>query len=470
MLSGTIDIQEGATLRTSSSRTSSTFPVRMGDGTLLPILVVDSADGVPLIPSEASLFVSSLSTNGDSFDKMQGAMFILSLLHDFIWWKYGAGSIAAERLADTIAEFLRRRRSGLKELGWLPVKRETVERDRHYLCIYSDFCADRFGYFPLIPLKPTPFPSGGRHYRQVMRQLARKKTMLLGHLASTHRPDQPVAVAIREKTVKRRSSSRAYMNRAMIEDLIMATKSLSQRMVFTQAAFGGQRISEILNQWRCDVLPGRFRPVLFPDDVASDVPLIVLAHPSQSRYVGDQRPGKVDRLQFLFRNYNEMVPRNLLEGFPMEAGWKGMLMDNEDLLISQVFWADRSWAKVYYEMFQKLRDQVLPLVPQKIRNGHPYLCINDARWRDEFGQPMKMSNILKAFERACRRIGVDPDRIPDGIHGLRHSYKALLEDLGLEPEDVRKSMHHVSVESQKQYAHSAARLNARLNLIGDAAR
>jgi hypothetical protein len=221
--------------------------------------------------------------------------------------------------------------------------------------------------------------------------------MLLAHLIPTHAAPLRSTVNITEKTVKRRSSGKTYMSKAMVEDLIMSTKSISQRLVFIQAAFGGQRISEILNQWRCDILPGRFRPVLFPDDVASDVPLIVLAHPSQSRYVGEVRPGNDDRLQHLFKRYHHLTPRNLLDGDPMESGWKGMLFDNEDMLISQVFWADRSWAKIHYDLFQQQRDRLLPLVPEETRTSHPYLIINDGRGREEFGMPMKMSNILKAF-------------------------------------------------------------------------
>lgn len=432
----------------------------------MPILVVDGPDDEPMVVMEVVRFMSSLTTQGESLSKMQGIATVLGMLHDFVQLKWDK-AVEPESLPDVVAAFLRQRRSGAdEELGWESVKRETVDRDRHYLRLYSEFCADRFRYFPLVPSKPYPIPAGGRDYKKLLLHLKGRGTMLLAHLIPTHGAPIRSSVNIAEKTVKRRSSGKTYMSKAMVEDLIMATKSVSQRLVFIQAAFGGQRISEILNQWRCDVLPGRFRPVLFPDDVASDVPLIVLAHPSQSRYVGEVRAGTNDRLQHLFRNYR-LTPRNLLDGDPMEAGWKGMLFDNEDMLISQVFWADRSWAKIHYELFQQQRDRLLPLVPDEVRKSHPYLIINDDRRREEFGMAMKMSNIRKAFERACRRIGVDPDRFPKAIHGLRHSYKSFLEDMGMDPEEVRKAMHHISVESQQEYAQSAKRLNERLMLISE---
>jgi hypothetical protein len=227
------------------------------------------------------------------------------------------------------------------------------------------------------------------------------------------------------------------------------------------AAFGGPRISEILNLWRCDVLPGRFRPTLFPDDKVSEVPLVVLAHPTQSLYVGHTVHDGRDRLQHLHESYG-LKPRYVQEANSLKAGWKGMLFDNDALLISQVFWSDRTWARVFYELFQQLRDHVLPTVPDVVRKGHPNLIINDSPSRREFGQPMKMSNFRKAYDRACRRIGVDANRFHNGVHGLRHLYKANLERLGLKPEEIRKAMHHISLASQQEYGQSAAQLNERL--------
>jgi integrase len=78
---------------------------------------------------------------------------------------------------------------------------------------------------------------------------------------------------------------------------------------------------------------------------------------------------------------------------------------------------------------------------------------------------MKMSNIRKAFDRALARLGVDAERYPRGVHGLRHAYKAMLEGLGMSPEEVRKAMHHVSVGSQRAYGETTARLNERMTLL-----
>lgn len=450
-------------------RTASVFSLRGSDGQALPILVVDELDGSARIVPEVIRFLRALLGRGDSFSKMRSASHTLALLHDYMVLTMGAKTVTSDALPEVIAGFLRKRRQGTSGddgLTWTPVKRDTVERDRSHLREFSEYCSREFGHFPLVPLRGhCALNQGGHSYQVVMHHLSKRRNMLLGHLIPS-RPDfaMETPIGIGERPVRRRSSRKAFLSPAMIEDLIVETPSVVQRMVFIQAAYGGPRISETLNMWRCDVLPGRYRPTLFPDDKASDIPLVVLAHPSQSRYLGAIHPGGADRLQHLVASYGTQ-PRNLLDVSPLRSGWKGMLFDNDDLLISQVFWADRTWALMYYELFQQLRDQILPLVDAGVRSSHPYLIINDSPSREEFGQPMKIANIRKAFGRACARIGVDVGRFRDGIHVLRHCYKARLERLGLTPEEIRIAMHHGSVSSQESYGRSAARVSERLTLV-----
>jgi hypothetical protein len=445
------------------ARTASVFQLRTEEGYLLPVLLVDDLTETSRVVPEVVAFMQALVSQGVSLSKRVGIANTLALLHDYLIIGKSAEPVSSSQLSEVVAGFLRRRRyqpATADGLNWAPVKRATVGRDKHYLRIFSEYCAAEFGYFPIVPLREKCLLTGGSFdHKAVMRRLGRKSNMLLAHIAGAGSP--ATIIALQERKIFRRSSSRTFMSTAMVEDLIFSTQSITQRMAFILAAFGGPRISEILNLWRCDVMPGRLRPILFADDEASEVPLVVLAHPSQSNYVGGTTPSTQDRLQFLRKNYG-LKPRNLLEGDPMEAGWKGMLFDNDGLLISQIFWSDRSWARMFYELFQQLRDQVLPIVPENVRKGHPYLIINDSHSRSEFGQPMKMSNVRKAFERACGRIKVDSSRFHEGIHGLRHGYKASIERLGLTQEEVRKSMHHISISSQQQYGQSAARLNERL--------
>ncbi|WP_367840559.1 hypothetical protein [Paraburkholderia sp. DGU8] len=451
-------------------KTASVFPLRTRDGGKIPILVVDDSDGAPKIVPEVTALMRNLSSTGASFSKMRGIAVTLAFLHEYFALSLHYPLLLHSELPNIISDFLRKRRNGSSSddgLDWTPVKRETVDRDRIYLREFSEFCSLQYGYFPLITTgTKDAFGQNGTSFKDVMRSLARNKTRLLAHLQfrqQQKRRQPSTEVNLPERRIYRRTSRGTFLSLPMIEDLISSTPSVVQKMVFIQASFGGPRISEILNMWRCDVLPGSYRPHLFPDDKPSDVPLLVIAHPSQSRYVGGIRPSSVDRLQHLSQDYN-LAPRNLLDADSLRSGWKGMLYDNDALLISQIFWANKAWALIYYQLFQELRATVISNLPAHIRNSHPYLYINDSLSRAEFGQPLKMSNIRKAFARACGRIGVDASRFKEGIHGLRHAYKAMLNKLGLSPEEIRIAMHHVSAVTQEDYGRSAARLNERLIL------
>lgn len=448
-------------------QTASVFPVRCNDGTVLPLLVVDDpADesGARVVP-EVTSFLRNLTTNGESLSTTLGAANTLALFHDFVHIAKRNSTFCPERLAQFVAEFLRRRRHGSVTpdgLNWRPVQYETVKRDKYYLEQFSIHCEATFGHWPLVPMKSLEeFKRNHHSLADVLRIVSNRKRMLLGHIAGQMDwAKQKSEIELREKPVKRLTGKRTHMPYELIEKVINATPSIVQRMCFILAAFGGQRTSEILHLWRTDVLPGRFRPHLFPDDEPTNVPLVVLAHPSQSQYVGELDISGKDRLQYLAERY-ELTPRNLEDGKSRKSGWKGMDFDNDALHISQVFWIDRGWASIFFGLFQQLRDQVFSRMSPMLRNSHPYLIVNDSIIKEEFGQPMTISNLRKAFARACARAGV-PHLYHRGLHGLRHSYKARCKELGLTSEETRKAMHHKSVDSQEGYGQSSAELNRRL--------
>jgi integrase len=69
------------------------------------------------------------------------------------------------------------------------------------------------------------------------------------------------------------------------------------------------------------------------------------------------------------------------------------------------------------------------------------------------GEPLKYSNVAKAFDRACQRVGLEPHVSGRHVHGCRHYYDFTLEtDLGLSPEYIQVMMHHKSIKSQQVYS------------------
>ncbi|WP_143137064.1 site-specific integrase [Burkholderia ubonensis] len=451
--------------------TASVFDLRCENDSSIAILVVDEPNGTPRIVPEVVSLQRMLLSSGASFAKMRGVATTLALLHDYVRIVWRDRPISHQELPEIISGFLRKRRRGSDELDglqWPPVKRETIDRDKLYIREASDFFSLQYGYFPLIPFEGSGiFARDTKSYRAAMRELFKKTNSLLAHLAlrniqTTRRPIVDIQERRAFRRTYKRSGPNTFMPLSMVEDIIHSTPSIVQKMAFTQAAFGGSRASEMLNMWRCDVLPGMYRPHLFPDDKSSDLPLLVLAHPSQSRYIGEVYSTSIDRTQFLADKYR-LRPRNLMDTESVRAGWKGILFDNDELLISQIFWCSKSWALAYWNLFTKFQDDLIYNIPKSVRMQHPYLYVNDCNSRREYGHPLKISNLRKAFSRACKRIGADERRYKAGIHGFRHTYKATLEKLGLSPEEIRIAMHHVSIDSQRDYGRSAAALNQRLS-------
>jgi len=229
-------------------------------------------------------------------------------------------------------------------------------------------------------------------------------------------------------------------------------------MAFILAAFGGARASEILQLWVCDVHDGSRRPLYFPFEGPSDLPLVMLADPAHSRHVDAVGTRTETRLQRLAAN--GQTPRPMLPPTdPGHLGWKGIAYENHDLLISQIHWTDRSWARIFLDLFRRHRDRTLASIPAGDRT--PFALVNDDPRRREFGRPMKMSNLRKAFLRACQRTGIDTDKV-GGMHSLRHFYNETLKRLGLAEHEIQVCMHHRSLASQQAYGNNPAIAGQRL--------
>lgn len=464
-------------------RTFSIFNVTMYGG-ILPILMVDDLDGRPQLVGEAADFARSLVRRGLSLSRVRSAMHTIGLLHDHLLY-CEADRVRPENLPGVVHRFLVNRLRGTIDkdgsdptgLFWSKVRWEAVKRDRSHLRAYSDFCARHYGHFPLIPkcepvslaVDSPAFKSLGSEFAKRRSEMARVgRSDLLAHLASLRQVNPIPSVEGRAPRLKLRGNRTNHQHVPLekIPELILRTPSVVQRMIFIQAAYGGPRPAEQLNQWVDDVLPGSFRRALFPDDEPSDWPLIVLAHPTESTWTGRVGNGSTTRQEFLWQRYG-LHPRAVEEvGPPAYAGWKGMAIENEQWVISQVYWISDFWAKQYYAHYEYLLKVIRPKIPATVRRSHPYLYINDSPKTAFYGHPMKMSNLKKAMERAFARVGLEPYQFSNSIYGLRHSYMKMCRMLGLDPEVRQKVMRHLCIESHEAYGQwTPGELNANLRRL-----
>jgi hypothetical protein len=237
--------------------------------------------------------------------------------------------------------------------------------------------------------------------------------------------------------------------REEIDLIISAERNRSFRALWLLLAYGGIRVSEALKVWCVDIMPGSMIGQ-FERGFTQAEPLVVLADPVNSRFLGDFRDSSTTRLDHLHAKYG-LIPRpNYPDKHPLRAGWKGMLVSHERLSLSWVYWSYPQPARAFLELTATL----LNLRRQfPAADHHPYFFINVANDKNR-GQPLKYSNVVKAFERACERVDLEPHVAGRTIHGLRHFYKDTLKQfLKLKPEIVQVMMHHTSISSQQDYGH-----------------
>ena len=429
-----------------SPRTSSTFNVARNDGTLMPVMVADLPDGQSRVVTE---FVSFLRDSDYSLQKMKTAGAVLGFLNDYLLICRKGEEFKADEIPAAINHFLRLRRYGDREgkagLGWSPMKAATVARDARFIADFSKHCSTKLGYFPLVP----PVEFGEKQHRNFMTLFGKKSWRLLSHLDNKlpveQRNRSPV---IPERPIKTKGSAKPVLTEPEVKRIIDSAGSLSHKALFILCAYGGPRLSEALNIWTSDLMPGRYRNGLFGRNRDDKTPLVVLAHPSQSTFIAVGANFNEDRQQHLFKRYG-LNARNLIQGTPMFAGWKGMLADDESRGMAEVFWTSESMAILFSQIVKRMRLEARNCGAGQNMDSHPYLFINDTVGKQEFGMPTKISNAKKSFARACSLADIRD--YGQGIHLLRHFYKATLVDMGIKPETIKHAMHHRSLLSQVSY-------------------
>ncbi|MEN3972903.1 site-specific integrase [Sphingomicrobium sp. XHP0235] len=232
-------------------------------------------------------------------------------------------------------------------------------------------------------------------------------------------------------------------------ELIAREPNPAYRALWRLLAFGGCRISEALHMWQCDVLPpsempGGYRELIVP----------ILAHPEQSKYLGNFTRTRVDREQHLRKRYG-LAPRTQISGY-RHLGWKGMLEIDGDLHISEMFWSDPAEAASFARDYAEVRS-----LHSRNRTSemHPYLWVNMAKGAGQ-GEPIAYAMAKKAFYRACERAGLRPSQAGRRLHGLRHLYVSQLRDLGLSDKQLQIALRHRSIVSQEAYGKISAEIRS----------
>ena len=85
-----------------------------------------------------------------------------------------------------------------------------------------------------------------------------------------------------------------------------------------------------------------------------------------------------------------------------------------------------------------------------VSRAHPFAFLNLAR--EPVGEMYTLAQYNKAHAAACRRIGLQVRKaLGTTPHGHRHAYGQKLAKAGVGKAEIRRFMHHASLESQAVY-------------------
>lgn len=363
------------------------------------------------------------------------------LFYDYYTGVYKSKNLVANELQGLLRNFFEARAYGCVELGWLPVGRKTAKYDVRYASAFSEFCAKNFGTLSINPVEKKlitalNFAEQMQHHANLKH---RQTWDMLYHLIPSTQQGQGIKTNFAFNPVigrGQRRSSVKYFPPEKILDLINATDNLRDKLAFLLLFFGGLRLSEPLHIYVNDITT--------PDGEAK----IKIAHPESSNYswnapfIGNQTG---QRSRFLLERY-QLCPRNKL-GLknPFHAGWKGVL-HTENTDEGGFYWLLPGIGN----LFAKLHRQYLHEFRAKIDDKHPYYFVNLNE--DQYGTPLKISNLTKSFYRAAKRVGLSASDPGVNPHGARHFYGYFCASfLKLPIDKTQYMMRHAKIRSTQVY-------------------
>ncbi|TDK53942.1 site-specific integrase [Pseudomonas moraviensis] len=364
--------------------------------------------------------------------------------YDFYKIKEQKREFSRDEFKALVGRFMDARRHGDFTLGWSPVSKKTAFDDVQRICDFSEFVASELNNVSVTYIEKTLISNLSiSEQRGIRAELVhRTKWDKLGHLFPATDLGRGIVTKNSLRPATRGGSTvlrdEMYFPPQYVLPFIRAAASTRDKLFFILMFFGSLRISEPLHLFSTDVITLR--------DFDSKV---IIQHPFSGHFTW-QDPFRGDRTgtrsEFLNERYN-LGPRNRLGvKDPLHSGWKGVTFDNKKLE-TEIYWLTPEiggyFAKLHKVYMQEIRRHVI--------DEHPYYFVNQKDSVD-FGKPLKLSNINKAFYRTAEKIGLRPSQPGVNPHGARHFYGYFCAShLRLDIKVTCRMMHHASTTSTEVY-------------------
>lgn len=217
--------------------------------------------------------------------------------------------------------------------------------------------------------------------------------------------------------------------------------ALRDQLIILLMHGAGVRESDALHLWVHDV---------FNDPDNPNSVIVRLYHPEDGKAPGNWvgRKRQRTRAAYLMENYH-LLPRNKLTG-TARVGWKTRVVDDDDNYI-QLHW----FPSYYGEIFAYLwRQYLMCLLPLELE--HPYAFVSFSK--AQLGTSLTLNAFNQSYKASISRIGLSPSK-PEGRspHSHRHAYGRRLSNAKVDPQIIKKALHHSSLLSQSVYTQPGVR-------------
>ncbi|MBT8155804.1 hypothetical protein KMP13_18440 [Epibacterium ulvae] len=278
------------------------------------------------------------------------------------------------------------------------------------------------------------------------------------HFWADLRGDDNIRTPKRFRPTSRQKGFRPFPPEEEIRLIIAAESNSVFRAIWILLTYGAShRISEVLNIWQVGILPSSYNREFFGIP-ADDLPLVLIAHPNESTWLGDFNTNKMTRMEYLLNKYGFQPRPDRSSSDVLYAGFKTKKLFG-DYLIAKTWWLNEGAALAFNECVNEI--QAFHLRHRTSRK-HPYFFINMFARDGRLGEPLTMKRVSKAWADACKRVGITPHVRGRNLHGLRHFTKFYMDELRLSASSIQTMRGDHSIISQDEYGQCATKVNQAL--------
>lgn len=345
----------------------------------------------------------------------------------------------------------------LHKLNWAGVSKATASTEFRYIIRFLQFLEDTTGH--------DTKSVDAKRYKLTKLSLNNLQSLserdFFIHLSQYRKfweenfPNNEVKDMRFMKPAKRISGHRLFPTEEEVLAIIGAESNPVFKAIWLLQSYGAShRISEVLNIWQEDILPDSYSELFF--GIKNSIhPTVVIAHPSESTWLGNPKSNRKTRMQHLLEKYG-IVPRSERSANdPLYSGFKSKLLYGTHLT-ANTWWLRPEAAELFRECVVEIESFHRH---NRTSKYHPYFFVNMYAKNEYYGEPLKKSRIESAWVSCCKRVGINPHQGGRNIHGLRHFQMSLLNNLQIPPEQIRLIRGDSSVRSQEDYGISAKSLS-----------